>query len=92
MAKGATTYMHDTIVPWIADLRDRLARGEFAGRGLIDIGYGTHTMSGEQVVRIMLADLDHCDEPPTSAPRRLLDVARRQDLLEDFRRLRDLIE
>lgn len=91
MAKGATTYVQDTIVLWITDLRDRLDRGELAGLSLVDIGYGTDILSGEQVVRIMLADLDHCEEPPTSAPRRLLDIVRRQELLEDFRRLRDLI-
>jgi hypothetical protein len=90
-SKGARTPVHDDLTLWIETLRERLKGGELASLGSTDVGYGTGMLPGETVVRMMLADLDHCDEPPTSAKGRSVDVARRQALLEDFSRLRDLI-
>jgi hypothetical protein len=92
--------MHDGIAPWISELRDRLACGELAGLGPIDLGYGTGHLPGETTVRIMLSDLDDLDadeqhrwqngSSPSAA-----DVGRhaerRRQLLDDFHRLRNQI-
>ena len=76
---------------WIYALRYRLARGELAGLGPIDLD-GTGHLPGEIVVRIMLSDLDDLDDPAGS---RGDDAAwraeRRWRLLGDFGRLRMLI-
>ena len=89
---GAHKSVNLDIMPWIRELRDRLNRGELASLGPTDLGYGTGMLPGEQVIRMMLADLDHCDEPPTWKNGRVVDVVRRQVLLGDFQRLRDLID
>lgn len=76
---------------WIDDLRHRLADGGLAGIGPIDIGDGTAHLPGETVIRVMLADLDHLDELPPEAREWTDAPSRRTALLDDFRRLRDLI-
>ena len=65
---------------WIEDLRHRLERGDFAGRGSVTLRDGSRLLDTELAVRIMLADLDHLDT---------LLVERRQDLLDDFQHLRE---
>jgi hypothetical protein len=65
---------------WIEQLRGDLQRGELAGRGPITLRDGSQLPDTAMAARIMLADLDHLD--------RLL-VERRQDLLDDFRHLRE---
>ena len=76
---------------WVAALRERLARGELAVLGPLELGDGTPPMDGELLVRISLADLDHyVDLTPTY--RCQPDVAaRRQAVLDGLRRLRELI-
>jgi hypothetical protein len=77
---------------WIGDLRDRIERGELADIGPIDVGYGTGHFRGSTVIRIMLADLNHRDGLPPEA-REWLDFSNRLSrLLNDFRRLRDVID
>ncbi len=76
--------------PWIAELRRRVARGEFADGGPIEVG-GLVLPSVELAVKVMLADLDHFDDLSLERRRDLLTVARRRLLLEDLRRLREQI-
>jgi hypothetical protein len=68
------------LAAWISALAGRLERHEFAHLGPITLRDGSQLPDTEQAVRIMLADLDHLDT---------LLVERRQDLLEDFRYLRE---
>ena len=76
----------DDLNAWITELRQRLARGELAGLGLVDVG-GLR-LRGEWAVRVMLADLSHHDTlPPDLAGDPLVPI-RRAKLLVDFRRLR----
>jgi hypothetical protein len=65
---------------WIAEFRGNLQRGELAGRGPITLRDGSRFADTELAARIMLADLDHLDT---------LLVERRQELLDDFRHLRE---
>ena len=78
------------LATWIAELRSRLARGEFADGGPIEVG-GVALSSVELAVKVMLADLDHYDDLSLEQRRDLLTVARRRLLLEDLRRLREQI-
>ena len=82
----------DGLDRWIDDLRARLARGELADVGPIDIGYGTGGLPGETIIRIMLGDLDDLDDPAGSwGGDATWREERRCALLDDFRRLRALI-
>ncbi len=78
------------LATWIAELRDRLARGEFRDGGPIEVG-GVAVPSVELAVKVMLADLDHYDDLSLKRRRDLLTVARRRLLLEDLRHLREQI-
>lgn len=78
----------DEIKDWIAGLRARLAHGDLADIGPIDLGYGTRVMPAALTIQIMLADLDGCDDPVDRPDERRRDLARRASLLDDFRRLR----
>ncbi len=82
----------DGLERWIDDLRDRLKDGGLALLDPIDLGDRTHVLPGERTVEIMLADLVDIEslllDAPTSPH---LDV-RRRHLLNDFRRIRDLID
>jgi hypothetical protein len=81
----------DDLGRWIGTLRARLARGDLAGSGSIDLGDGTGHLPGELFVRIMLADLDHLDGLPPEAREWVDFPDRRQALLNDFKRLRELL-
>jgi hypothetical protein len=71
---------------WIEQLRDRLQRAEFAGRGPIVLRDGSRLPDTELAVRVMLADLDHLDILPVDD---WLSLDRRQDVLDDFQHLRE---
>jgi hypothetical protein len=77
---------------WIDDLRTRLSRGDLADLQSFDIGDGTLHLPGEVTIRTMLADLEDLDDqsgsPGGDAAWREM---RRHHLLDDFRRLRELI-
>ena len=75
------------LATWIAELHRRVARGEFADGGPIEVG-GVTLPGVELAVRVVLADLDHYDDLTLEQRRDLLVVARRRLLLEDLRRLR----
>ena len=75
---------------WIHDLRARFERGDLADLGPIDLGYGTEILPGELTVRIMLVDLDDLEAQIRGGSRTILSP-RWQNLIRDFRRLRDLI-
>lgn len=84
--------MHDVssvcaLSGWIAGLRIRLDRGDFAAHPPVDIGYGTGALSADLVIRIMLADLDDLSACGDSANY----AGERRVLLADFRQLRKLI-
>ena len=81
----------DDLGEWIAALRGRLARGELANFGTLELADGTPRLPGELLVRIMLADLDHFDDLAPERRRERAVVARRLALLNDLRRLRELI-
>jgi hypothetical protein len=80
----------DDLAAWLAELRGRVARGELAGRGPIEVAGGT-LASVELAARVLLADLDHYEDLSLARRRDPLVVARRRLLLEDLRRLREQI-
>jgi hypothetical protein len=77
-------------IPWIRDLRVRLERGDLAGLGPLDLGYGPLPLPGELVVRIMLHDWDDL-EAQARAGRTVVDGPRWDALVGEFRRLEGLI-
>jgi hypothetical protein len=81
----------DDLTGWIDELRDRLNRGDLAGHPPVDVGYGTGAMPAEQTIRIMLADLDSFDDLTPEDRPSADQEARRRGVLNDFRRLRELI-
>ena len=82
----------DGLDHWIAELRRRLAAGDLAALGPLDLDDGTDELPGETVVRVLLADLDHLDRLPPGTLGCDERRARRAELLRDFRRLRELID
>ena len=80
----------DDLTAWIADLRARVARGDLAALGRVELDGGV-ILAAEQATRIMLADLDHYEDLPPRWRGDLTVVARREALLRDFRRLREQI-
>ena len=80
----------DDLALWILVLRQRLARGDLAGLAPLDIGNGARA-PGELVIQVMLADLDRLDALLMEAPDGGALIERRRRLLDDFRRLRELI-
>jgi hypothetical protein len=81
----------DDLCAWIRALRDRCDRGELAGHPPVDIGYGTSTLPAEHTSRIMLADLDSFDDLTDAQRDHRAHVRRRLGVLNDFRRLREVI-
>ena len=77
---------------WIEELHERAGRGDLAGRGPLELGYGTGHLPGEVVVRILLLDWADLEDPAGSWGG---DAAwrdeRRRALLDEFGRLRELI-
>jgi hypothetical protein len=88
---GGAMIERDPLDRWIAVLRDRLACGELDNLAPVDIGDGTGRMPGEYTVRIMLADLDHLSAPPSANDERDNVPERLAWLLDDFRRLREML-
>ena len=80
----------DDLATWIADLRSRVARGELAAPGRVELDGGI-ILVAELAARVLLADLDHYDDLPPTWRRDLAVVARREALLRDLRRLRGQI-
>src|SRR5690349_13578802 len=91
-ADGGYMVPDDDLDRWIADLRDRLERGDLADLSPIELGYGTRHLGGETTVRIMFHDLADLNHPAGSAAN---DPAwrqqRRRHLRDDFRRLHETI-
>jgi hypothetical protein len=81
----------DDLDVWIQELRGRLQRGELSGLGPVDVGYGTDSLRVELVVRIMLNDLDDVDAGAPAGRGSPASDVRRRVLLDDFKRLRDVI-
>ena len=81
----------DELAAWIADLRNRLDRGDLKTLGPVDVGHGTDALPAQDTIRIMLADLDDCDEMPPNETNDPINVARRDVLLTNCRILRTLI-
>jgi hypothetical protein len=81
----------DDLGQWIASVRARLARGELADLGPIPVLDGYRPLPGELFVRVMLADYDHYGDLPPARRQEPAIVAQRLALLEDLRRLRELI-
>jgi hypothetical protein len=79
------------LTDWIDALRGRLAQGDLAGLGPIDVGDGTGHLSGEITIRVLLADLDDLDDPDGSWRVGGARAERRRDLDAAFGRLRALI-
>jgi hypothetical protein len=79
------------LAAWITDLHGRLERDELANAAPFDLGDGTGGWPAALTVRIMLADLDHYAmlEPVQRLQPAI--GARRLALLNDFRRLRDVL-
>jgi len=88
---GSSARRTSSLEAWIDALRYRLARGDLAGLGPIDL-VGAGHLPGEIVVRIMLSDLDDLDDPVGSwGDDAAWRAERRWRLLGDFRCLRALI-
>jgi hypothetical protein len=83
--------LDEEISAWIAALRHRLAAGELAALGPIDVGDDTDNLPGEVVVRIMLADLNDLDSLAPGGHDQAVAITRRRALSEDLQRLRELI-
>jgi len=90
-AFGGTIMVAEPLDQWITRLHDRLRRGEFDGLDPIDIGHGTARLPAEHVVRTMLAEFDDLAAPDGSWLIAGSREDRRRALLEDFRRLRELL-
>ena len=82
---------HDDILAWIGTLESRVEHSELARRDRIDIGYGMDLLPLKLIVRIMLTDLEDLDDLSAQTHGRAADMTRYQDLLDDFRRLREQI-
>jgi hypothetical protein len=76
---------------WIRALRQRVERGELADLDPIDIGYGTGGLPAEASIRIMLSDLEDLADVRASDLDEGSRSRRRQMLLDDFRRLREIL-
>jgi hypothetical protein len=84
--------LQDDLARWIVDLRNCLVRGELAGLGPIDLGYGTRHLPGETTIRVMLADLIDLTDPEGLATGHTAWRAERlAALVDDFRLLRELL-
>ena len=83
--------VQDDLGPWIASVKQRLERGELAELAPMAVLDGFPPLPGELFVRIMLADYDHYDDLPPARRREPAIVRQRLALLEDLRRLRELI-
>ena len=83
--------VQDDLGPWIATVKERLARGEMADLGPMDVLNGFPPLPGELFVRIMVADYDHYDDFPLARRREPTMVVQRLALVADLRRLRELI-
>jgi hypothetical protein len=79
------------LTAWIADLRDRLTKGRLADAAPVDLGYGTAGWPASLTIQIMLADLDHYSNLAPADRLNPAVGARRLELLDDFRRLRDVL-
>ena len=79
--------MHEDLDGWIDALRGRIRRGEL--RDAPPAKVGLVTMGAEQAARILLADLDHHDRFLARRGADPFTTARRRDLLDEFRRLRE---
>ena len=75
---------------WIAELRGRVARGELAALGRVELDGGV-ILVAELAARILLADLDHHDDVARERLGDLCLQARREALLRDLARLRKQI-
>ena len=91
MGDGDVDTRAEDLADWIGAVRARLARGELADLGVLDLGDGTPPMEGELLVRIMLADFDHFDDLTPMRRREPDVVARRRALLQSLHRLRERI-
>ena len=73
------------------DLYARVSQGHLATLKPFDIGDGTGQFPAERTIAIMLADLAHLDGLPLEVSEWVDQPYRWQHLLDDFRRLRELI-
>jgi hypothetical protein len=83
--------MQDNIETWIQSLRERTMQPTYTQVGLVDFGQGYSSLPLDLLIRIMLADLASCDEPPVGIGGKARDEARRHALLAEFHRLRNLL-
>ena len=76
---------------WIEELRDRLARGDLDGVGPRELGYGTGLLPGKTVVRVLLLDWAELESPADPRDDAAWRDERWRALLDEFRRLRELL-
>ena len=83
--------MDDDLIAWIATLRERVERGEFAGRGPVSFDRWAPGLPLEQFIRVMLADLDGWEGLPRRHREQRVNVVGRLRLVDDFKYLRESI-
>jgi hypothetical protein len=83
--------MCDTLTSWIANLYDRLERGDLAAIGLVYLQGWPIALEAELAAKILLADLEDLEDRPADERMSAPTVARRVMLLDDLRQLRERI-
>ena len=81
----------DDLIAWIATIRERVERGEFAGRGPVSFDRWAPGLPLGQLIRVMLADLDGWKGLPRRHREQRVNVVGRLRLVDDFRYLRESI-
>jgi len=82
----------DDLMSWIAELRARVDCRHTEMLPPIDLGHGTHALRATYALRIMLADLDRFEAMGPDDADDPANVARRTNLLADFRAVRLLLD
>jgi hypothetical protein len=91
MTRTSVDAQDEELRPWIATVRHRLARDQFADLDPVRVLDDCAPLPGELFVRVMVADYDHYHDFPPACLQEPDLMAKWLGLLEDLRRLRELI-
>jgi hypothetical protein len=79
----------DDLAAFVAQLRQRLERGELAGHAPIDLGNGHTLVDVELAIRVMLASYDRYLSMRPDRRRQPINLAQARLLADNLRRLRE---